>query len=135
MKNMLFTYSFMGLLFILLTSVSLNIQNKPWPVPEKYEKLKNPIQADKSSITIGKAIYKKHCQSCHGKEGLGDGSKAAQLETPSGDFSLDLFQRQSDGSIFYKTKFGRDDMPTFEKKIPDSEDIWHVVNFLRTLGE
>lgn len=106
-----------------------------WVVPDKYQKMKNPIKADAESIKMGKTIYNKHCKSCHGSKGWGDGSKAAQLKTPCGDFSQKSFQAQSDGAIFYKTKVGRDDMPNFEKKIPYEEDIWHVVNFVRTLGE
>ena len=110
-------------------------QPKPWPVPEKFQNLKNPVSSDKESISVGKSLYSQHCKSCHGNEGYGDGPKAAQLDTPSGDFTTTAFQAQKDGAIFYKTKEGRDDMPTFSKKIPDDEDVWHVVNFIRTLKE
>lgn len=104
----------------------------PWPVPEKYEKMKNPVEATSASLEIGKQLYNQHCKSCHGKEGLGDGPKAAQLDTPSGDFTDESFISQSDGALFYKTIEGRDDMPSFKKKIPDEEDIWNVINYLRT---
>lgn len=104
----------------------------PWSVPAKYEKMKNPVKADKESLSIGKSLYNKHCKSCHGKEGLGDGSKAAQLDTPSGDFTDESFISQSDGALFYKSVEGRDDMPGFKKKIPDDEDMWSVVNYIRT---
>ena len=46
--------------------------------------MKNPVKYDK---TAAAALYSTHCKSCHGKEGLGDGTKAAQLKTKSGDFS------------------------------------------------
>ena len=104
----------------------------PWPVPAKYEKMENPVAADKESLAIGKSLYNKHCKSCHGKEGLGDGPKAAQLDTPSGDFTADEFISQSDGALFYKSMEGRDDMPNFKKKIPDAEDMWSIVNYMRT---
>lgn len=107
--------------------------NDPWVVPEKYKKMKNPVASDKESIAAGKALYVKHCKSCHGTKGLGDGTKAAQLKTKCGDFSTTDFQSQSDGSLFYKASEGRDDMPSFKKKIPDQDDIWSVVNYLRTL--
>lgn len=105
----------------------------PWVVPEKYKKMKNPVKSDAASIAAGKALYVKHCKSCHGSKGLGDGTKAAQLKTDCGNFSTADFQAQSDGSIFYKTNEGRDDMPSFKKKIPDETDVWSVVNYLRTL--
>lgn len=134
MKNSLgftvFTVLSVGLLFAFSV-----VDQDPWVAPEKYQNLANPVAADDESIDIGKSLYNKHCKSCHGKEGLGDGSKAEQLDTPSGDFTEDYFTSQSDGSIYYKTVKGRGDMPSFEKKIPDSEDIWHVVNYVRSLSE
>jgi len=108
-------------------------QTKPWPVPDKNAKTPNPVKADAESLAAGKALWNMHCSSCHGKKGLGDGSKAAQLKTQPQDMTLASFQSQSDGSIFYKTSEGREDMPSFKKKISDPEDIWNLVNFVRTL--
>ena len=118
-----------GLIF---AAFSIDDQTEPWDVPPKYEKMKNPYPANKESLKIGKSVYNKHCKSCHGAEGLGDGPKAAQLDTPSGDFSSEEFHGQTDGSLFYKSKIGRGDMPNYEKKIPYDEDIWHCVNYMRT---
>lgn len=109
-----------------------NTQVQSWAVPESANKKLNLVKADKESLGIGKTLYQKHCASCHGKKGLGDGPKAAQLDTPSGDFSSNAFQSQTDGSLFYKTVEGRGDMPSYKKKIPDDEDIWHLVNYMRT---
>jgi len=108
-------------------------QKKPWIVPDNYKTMKNPVAADASSVAEGKTLYATHCKSCHGAKGLGDGNKAAQLKTEPGDFSKADFQGQSDGSLFYKTSEGRDDMPNFKKKIPDADERWSVVNYLRTL--
>ena len=63
---------------------------------------------------------------------MGDGPKAAQLKTEAGDFSKADVQAQSDGSLFYKTSEGRDDMPNFKKKIPDADERWSIVNYMRT---
>ena len=109
--------------------------NGDWDVPAEYVKMVNPTDADNSSLSNGKQLYTLHCKSCHGKYGEGDGPKAANLKTDCGDFTSEDFQEQSDGSLFYKTKFGRDEMPTFEKKITDDEDLWDLVNYLRELGE
>ena len=108
-------------------------QPKPWPVPDKNAKMTNPVKSSAESISAGKALWAQHCASCHGKQGLGDGNKAAQLKTQPGDFSKSTTQSQSDGSLFYKISEGRDDMPSFKKKIPDQEDIWNLVVFVRTL--
>lgn len=109
------------------------LQVKPWPVPDKAAKTANPVKTSPASVAAGKALWSQHCASCHGKTGLGDGSKAAQLETTPPDFSKAAFQSQSDGALFFKTAEGRKDMPSFKKKLPEAEDIWNLVNFMRTL--
>ena len=111
---------------------SFKAGQKPWTVPEKFVKMINPVKSDDASLKEGKSIWVKHCQSCHGKTGLGDGSKAAQLKTEPGDFSKAEVHKQSDGALFYKISEGRDDMPAFKKKLADEEEIWQVVNYMRT---
>ena len=103
-----------------------------WIVPDKYEKMTNPEEASKENIALGKSLYAKHCKSCHGKEGYGDGPKADEVDGALGDFSSDEFQAQSDGALFYKSYVGRKDMPNYEKKM-SKEDVWLVVNYMRTL--
>ncbi|NCP05879.1 MAG: cytochrome c [Flavobacteriales bacterium] len=91
--------------------------------------MKNPTDAkDSENMTIGKALYAKQCSSCHGKKGWGDCSKAAEMKEDLGYFSSEEFHKQSDGALFYKTTFGRDDMPEYSKKVPDDEDRWLIVN-------
>ena len=111
-------------------------QSSEWVVPAKYKAMANPTDpSDDEGLEIGEELYDKHCKSCHGKEGLGDGSKAKEQKGDLGDFSSEEFQAQTDGDLFYKTKEGRDDMPGFTKKIPDEEEMWFVVNYMRALGE
>lgn len=114
-------------------TLKMNDQPKPWPVPATAKAKKNPVASDAESIKAGKALWSTHCKSCHGTKGLGDGTKAAQLKTEPGDFSKASFQSQTDGEIFYRLSEGRDDMPSSKKKIPDEEDRWNLVNFMRTL--
>jgi mono/diheme cytochrome c family protein len=110
-------------------------KQEPWKVPVKYEKMKNPYSKAADTEKIGRILYAKHCKSCHGSKGKGDGKKAASLDTPVGDFSSPSFKNQTDGSLYYKTFFGRDEMPSFKKKIVDEEEKWLIVNYMRTLGE
>lgn len=121
-----------GIAFLLMAFIP-KTQNEPWPVPEKYQKMTNPVKSDAASVAKGKDLYVQHCQSCHGKKGKGDGPKADQLDTECGDFTSAAFQKQSDGALFYKTFEGRKDMPSYKKKIPDQEDIWAIVNYMRTM--
>ena len=129
-----YTLVIFGLLTIGL--LAFTSKQEDWVVPAKYKTMANPTDAtDDEVLEIGEELYVKHCKSCHGKEGLGDGTKADEMEGDLGDFSSEEFQSQSDGELFYKSMFGRDDMPSFEKKIPDHEEMWFVVNYVRTLGE
>ncbi len=109
------------------------IAQEEWKVPEKYEKMKNPTEANKGNLAIGKTLYAKHCKSCHGKTGLGDGPKGEDVDGDLGDFSSKEFQAQSDGALFYKSYFGRNDMPNYEKKIPNKNDMWNIIHYIRTL--
>lgn len=113
-------------------TLKMNIQPKPWPVPAADKAKKNPVASNAESLKAGKTLWSRHCKSCHGTNGLGDGSKAPQLKTEPGDFSLPAFQSQTDGEMFYRLSEGRKDMPAFNKKIPDEEDRWSLVNFIRT---
>lgn len=125
--------SIIGVLSFALYSFTTLVQEE-WKVPAKYEAMKNPISPS-TDAAIGKSLYTKHCKSCHGAEGYGDGPKANEMDGDLGDFSTEEFQAQSDGALFYKTTIGRDDMPEFTKKIPEDEDRWLIVNYLRTLAE
>ena len=127
------TFKILTIIGIVTIALYSFVQEK-WEVPEKYVTMENPIDAD-TDRGIGKSLYAKHCKSCHGKEGYGDGPKANEQEGELGDFSTEEFQSQTDGELFYKTTFGRDDMPEYTKKMPDDEDRWLIVNYLRTLEE
>ena len=126
--SILFTALFVTILMAFVPRTT----NDPWPVPDKYKNMANPVKSDATSIATGKELYTQHCKSCHGTKGKGDGPKAAQLDTECGDFTKPATQTQTDGALFYKTTEGRKDMPSFKKKISDPNDIWAVVNYMRT---
>lgn len=130
MKTTTLVLVLLMILFVGVSFTALTSQN-PWPVPDKYKKMPNPVKGDAEATKGGKALWAKHCQSCHGKSGKGDGPKAAQLKTLPGDFTKAETQAETDGELFYKTSEGREDMPSFKKKIPDQEDIWSIVNYVR----
>lgn len=119
-----------------LLSVTVNGQQQkkgePWNIPAEYKKMANPVAADDASVKAGQALYTRNCASCHGKTGLGDGPKGRMSKTFPGDFSGAEFQAFTDGEMFYQTKFGRGEMPAYDKKIPD-KDIWNIVNYMKTL--
>jgi mono/diheme cytochrome c family protein len=129
------TFSFILLsLIITLLFVSFirqTSQPKPWEVPSEYKNKVNAFESSTESISEGKTLYIKHCASCHGKTGIGDGPKAKLIDTFSGDLTSTAYQSQSDGEQFYKTLIGRGDMPAYKNKLSD-EDIWNIVNYMRS---
>lgn len=128
--KILFAIGIFSLGFMAFTT----LDQDEWIVPAKYQKMTNPEANDSENLAIGKNLYAKHCKSCHGKEGYGDGPKADEVDGDLGDFSSEDFQAQSDGALFYKSYFGRKDMPNYEKKMSE-EDMWLVVHYMRTLAE
>ena len=128
----LFTGSFIILLSALnLFNLNAQQQVKPWPVPDEYKTIENPVPESETSIKAGMTLYVKYCATCHGRSGLGDGVKARTLKDFCGDFSGAWYQDQTDGEHFYKTKFGRGEMPKYEGIVSD-ENIWYIVNYMRT---
>ncbi len=122
--------------FVLLSMTVNELDTQdPWEVPAKYQKMKNPYLDAADEGKIGRILYSKHCKSCHGSKGKGDGTKAEDIDTPVGDFTDGSLKDQTDGSLYYKTFFGRDDMPSFKKKITDEEEKWLIVNYIRTLAK
>ncbi len=106
--------------------------DKDWSVPDAAKKVKNPVKSSDENLQAGKALFTKHCKSCHGALGKGDGPKSNELNTPCGDFTEKKFQSQTDGELFYKIQKGKEDMPSFEKKITAENDIWTIINYVRT---
>jgi mono/diheme cytochrome c family protein len=133
-KKVFGVFTLLLTIFILAAFTAPVNQHAAWNIPAKYKSMKNPYAGDDNlTNTVGKATWAKHCKSCHGNLGLGDGPKAAGLKTPMDKFNDPAFQAEADGIIYYKSIIGRDEMPNFESKIPDEEGRWAVVNYIRKL--
>lgn len=77
-------------------------------------------------------IYINNCLSCHGETGQGNGPKAKDLDVKPKALSSTI-KDQSDGALFWKSMEGKKPMPSFEKDLKP-EDLWHVINYMRTLA-
>jgi len=114
-------------------TVEKSNQQDLWQVPAEYKNLENPYADMKDEDQIGRITFSKYCKSCHGKKGIGDGTAAKLLETPVADFTSGIFKDQTDGSIYYKVYTGRNEMPGFQKIILEEEDLWLLVNYIKSL--
>lgn len=107
---------------------------KPWAVPEKARKRKNPLAATAESLRQGAALYQSNCLVCHGGAAQGDGPWVEKLMTkPANLADPQMMSEMTQGEIFWKISKGRDEMPRFEKQLSD-EPRWHLVNCLRTFA-
>ena len=98
--------------------------------------IKNPVASTPVSITAGAAAYKKYCAFCHGVTGKGDGPLAPKDADPPDLTDAAWDHGSTDGEIFALMQNGAgtdSKMVAFKGKMPD-QDMWHIINFLRSLG-
>jgi mono/diheme cytochrome c family protein len=118
-----------------LVSITIHAQN-PGGSPEG-KKMVNPAKAaTPDSIAAGKVLFLKTCRGCHGETGKGDGPSAKFLKSPPSDLSDAKWDRGStDGELFLVIRHGAG--PNFDmkpNKVLKDEEIWNLVNFVRSLG-
>ena len=98
--------------------------------------MKNPVAATPASVTAGAAAYKKYCAFCHGVDAKGNGPLAPKDSNPPNLIDATWVHGSTDGEIFTVIANGAgpdSKMVGFKGKMPD-QDLWHIVNYLRSLG-
>ena len=96
--------------------------------------MENPVEATPESLATGRQRYVFMCRQCHGNTGKGDGDMSHAGGVPS-DFTDDVWQHGgTDGEIFTVIKEGvTADMQGYANRLGD-EDIWHLVNYVKSLS-
>jgi mono/diheme cytochrome c family protein len=99
---------------------------------EQAKKLKSTVPFNKDSIVRGRTLFIRDCKECHGADGKSQVdvvANATDLTEPKLWIS-----GTSEGEIFRSIRDGAGDaMPPFKAKIENEKDIWHLVNFIRSL--
>ena len=103
--------------------------------PDDQALLRNPFPPDPASLQSGGSVYERSCQTCHGSSGRGDGPGGAGLDPPPADLVVhvplhperDLFRFVHDG-------VPGTSMTPLGDRLTD-EEIWHVINYIRTFEE
>lgn len=95
----------------------------------------NPFPPNAQSLEVGRQAYEQNCQSCHGANGRGDGPAAAGLNPPPADLVVHV-PLHSETDLFRMISYGipGTGMPPMEERL-STDEIWHVINFIRTLEE
>jgi mono/diheme cytochrome c family protein len=99
---------------------------------EGARKLKSPVPFNKPSIARGKILYTRACTECHGADGKSQVdviANATDLTNPKAWKS-----GTSEGEIFRSIRDGAGEaMPPFAEKVSKEEELWDVVNYVRSL--
>ena len=101
--------------------------------------LTNPLPSTPESVAAGAATYARHCASCHGVTGRGDGQLAAATAAygsrPSNLTDTTWQHGSSDGELFVTIRDGIG--PAFAMDANGERltepDIWNLVNYLGSL--
>jgi putative copper resistance protein D len=101
--------------------------------PTTYVRPTVPYAA--ASIIQGEALYRTHCQGCHGVAGYGDGPAGASLPRRPADLTAQHAADHTAGDLFWWVSHGiaGSGMPGFADRLTP-EARWDAINFVRALG-
>ena len=100
---------------------------------EAAKTLKSPVPFTSESIARGKRLYQTQgCANCHGSDGkalVEVFANATDLTDPA------VWKNGTDeGLVFRSIRDGAGlAMPPFKAEVTAAEDLWHLVNFVRSL--
>ncbi len=92
----------------------------------------NPVEPTADSLGNGRALFQTHCAVCHGPRGRGDGPAATGLNPRPADLMRSA-RMLRDGVVAGVITDGRRAMPSFKAILTPSQ-IWHLTNFVKSLG-
>ena len=118
----------------------------PYEIPEAARERRNPIVRSDLALRNAQVLWQKHCLSCHGASGHGDGPNARLHEQRKGHAPRNLTnpkvqENLTDGDIFWRITKGIIEegnsviMPRYEDKIPSETERWQLVLYVRELGQ
>jgi mono/diheme cytochrome c family protein len=118
-------------LVVSVGAASRSTQNTTLPDVSKIPAV-NPVPYASTSIAKGKATYLRLCPECHDD----DGKALAQTLAPAADLTDPGRWKfgTGDAHVFRSIHDGAGAaMPVFGNQLKD-EDIWDIVNFIRSIG-
>lgn len=125
----------------LALGLAVRLSAADWEAPPEEKAKVSPFSVTEKDLSKGKALFLRHCSSCHGRGGKGDGPAAGfGAEIPDDLTDPARQERLTDGEIFWKISNGRTSgpeivMPSFSREISSEADRWRVVAFLRSLRQ
>ncbi len=131
-----FAAGFVLAVAVQVSAAAATVQAQPAEPPRHAaaQALENPVEPTRESLVAGRQRYVFLCRQCHGNRGAGDGDMSHAGGIPS-DFTDDVWTYgASDGEIFTVIKEGvTADMQGYGNQLRD-EDIWNLVNYIKSLS-
>lgn len=127
----------LALVVMLCASMAFASQQVPADAPplsvDAAKALKTPIPSTSDSIGRGKRLYQTHgCANCHGA----DGKALIEVVANATDLTEPSVWKNgtSEGLVFRSIRDGAGlAMPPFKTEVVSQDDLWHLVNFVRSL--
>ena len=97
--------------------------------------IRNPVTATAKSIDSGRKLFRQYCSPCHGADAAGDGPLTPKGVHPPNLVDDEWANGPTDGEIFSNIRNGIGpafDMKAWKSRMTDA-DIWHIVNYLRSV--
>ncbi len=109
--------------------------------PGKFRNMENPLPQNAENIKAGETLFQQTakplaCMNCHGAQGDGEGPMGAALDPRPRNFTCtETMKDISDGQMFWIIKNGSvgTGMMAFSG-MPDNQ-IWQVIQYIRTLAK
>jgi len=130
----------LGTVFFAVSMPHAAEQHKIPDAPANYLAMKNPVSSDDVDSKFMKKVgrlYKSKCDKCHGAEGDGKGSAAADIVIkPTAFNGPGYLKSRKDGQLFWAVKEGikNTEMKAFgpgtDVNLSD-EEMWKLIAFMR----
>jgi len=132
-------------LAVLVLALVLGAQQNPPPapapapqaptqkVPPEAAQKPNPVRPTAESLAKGKKTYVIDCALCHGENG--DGKNDMDMKNVPDLTNPEVQKSATDGQWFYVIRHGIGDMPGEGTDRAKDEEVWNIVNYVRSFGK
>lgn len=86
---------------------------------------------DTASIENGRKLFERHCASCHGTDGKGNGPVAQKLGLKPANLAS-IARNFPNHYLVIQINNGRGDMPVWQDMLT-SEQVWNLSNYIQSL--
>ncbi len=135
-KNLFTSVLLLAVSLFLVATLAAQQAGGPYAaIPADAAKQGNSVKPSPESLERAKKWWKLDCAMCHGDNGDGKGSLAADMKLKIADFTDPAtLKDHTDGEIFYVIKKGHQDMPPEGDRVKVEEN-WDLVNYVRSLSK